>query len=432
MTNQKETSDVVALVCDYSYFASVPRALAPHFKQVYYATPIDTEFKDVDKCVIGDGQENVERMDDWLAPKNLANIDLIIFPDLDFSPLQQHLRDIGKSVWGSMAAADIELYRSGFLKLVERLGLPVAKSKTIYGVSALAEHLKSVDDQWVKVNRFRMQTETFHHQNFAHSAPKLDSLAKRFGGVKEKIVFVVQDHIETGIEIGYDGWCIDGQFPDKAFAGFELKNELYLGALLDYSALPEQVREVNAAMAPVLKECGYRNFMSTEIRVKDGVGYFIDPTMRCAGLTMEHQFANCENIADVIWHGSNGDVVQPKFVHSVAAEATLHYDNHEDDSWKVLNVPESSLDRVFLSGFCFSDGLFHFPPAPLDEVGVVIGLGGSIDESIADLKENFDVIEAEPISIRVDGFNELLESIHDAEAAGMKFSDSETPTELAV
>lgn len=424
----KETKDVVCLIADYGYFPSLAEALSHHYKKVYYYSPTETEFKDINRCVIADGLPNVERLDNFLAPERLKEIDLFVFPDLDFGSLQQHLKSLGKAVWGSMGGSDVEMSRSKFLKFVDEIGLPVAKSKVITGLTALSDYLKEHKDCWVKLNKFRAQQETFYHQDYAHTARTLEKLAYQFGSTKELITFVVQDHIETPLEIGYDGWTVDGQYPVQSFAGYELKNELYLGSLLDYSDLPEQVQQVNSALAPYLKKIGYRNFMSTEIRIKDGTPYFIDPTMRCAGLTMEHQQENCLNLGDVIWHGANGEMIIPKFKHKFAAEATLHYSG-EGSVWKTITVPDKVRQWIKLSNFCAIDGAYHFPPADLDELGVVIGLGDTVEESIEHLKSNLGELSDEPVYIHTEGFIELLDTIRSAEKEGIKFSDDPIPTE---
>ena len=92
--------------------------------------------------------------------------------------------------------------------------------------------------------------ETWYHVDYEHSLRKLESLAVVFGGVKEQITFVVQDEIKSEIELGYDGWCIDGNYPSKSFQGYEKKNELYLGTVLANDKLPEEIKFVNGEHGP--------------------------------------------------------------------------------------------------------------------------------------------------------------------------------------
>jgi hypothetical protein len=427
----KPVSDVECLILDYGYFIELGRCLAKTFKKVWYYSPDDTEFKDVHRCTLGDGVEEIERLDDWEKPENLARLDLFIFPDLGFAPKQAYLRSIGKAVWGSGDATNIELSRTAFLKWLEKMGLPFAPYKVIKGIPALWDYLGTVERKWVKINKYREQQETFFHINITHSRPILEGLAVRFGGLSDEPVFVVQDEIEPASEIGYDGWTVDGEFPVASFAGYELKNELYLGSLKRYDDLAEPVRRINEAIAPYLKQWNDRNFISTEIRLKEENGvvvpYYIDPTMRCAGLTMEHVQENCSNLAECIWQGANGILIPPEFDKPFAVEATMHYTTDMVDGWKVVHNPGHPM--IKFDHYCQKDDYCHFPPRKSNEVGVVLGLGDSVEDAIENLKENFKVMEDEPVSIEVAGFATLFDRIRKAEALGVHFSDEPLPGE---
>lgn len=230
------------------------------------------------------------------------------------------------------------------------------------------------------------------------------------------------------MECGYDGWCVDGKYPSKSFQGYEKKNELYLGSLLDAKNIPEEITFVNDKMAPVLKDYGYRNWWATEIRVANGKPYFIDPTARHPGQTGEHQWETCSNIADVIWNGAQGKLIVPEFAWNFAAEATLHYEAGIDnkaitEEWKILKIPKEVYRWFKPYHYCILDGEYHFVPNKKDEVGVVLGVGDTIQESIEHLKENIDILKELPVYANLGGFKDLLESIIEAEKNGLKFAD---------
>lgn len=423
----KRASEITACVVDYGSFFTLADKLGETYKRVLYYSPFEREFQDVKYCVIGTGFANVERCDDFMDPATLAQIDLFIFPDIAWGGLQKYLRSLGKAVWGGMGASDLELYRTRFLKTIEELGMPVAPSKTVKGLLALRDHLSTVEDKWIKVNRFRANMETWHHLDMEHSLPMLNSLAVDFGGVSEKVVFVVQDPIPNAQEVGYDGFSVDGKFPKRSFQGYEKKNELYLGSWLDEVDMPDPVTMVNEALSPLLAKIGYRNFLATEIRDD----YFIDPTMRMAGQTQEHLLETMTNLAEVIWAGANGELVEPEFSHKFAAEATLHYTPGTDD-WMVMRVPDELRKWVKPYHCCEVDGAWHFPPHMSDEVGVVLGLGNTVEEAIDSLKEHLAGLEREPVTARIEGFADLIKEIKKAQAAGMPFSDKPLPTPASV
>lgn len=430
----KTTSEVTALVIDAGTFVPLACKLAESMERVFYYSPWESEYIDLHDCVIGDGIDNIERMDEFLDPDYLKKIDLAIFPDIGYGGLQRHLRSLGIAVWGSMGASDMELYRTRFIKLLDKLGLPHVKSVTCRGLTALAAELKDTQNKWVKINRYRGNMETWHHVDWDHSQRRLEKLAVTFGGMKERVIFVVQDPIDSDeqeevIEVGYDGWSIDGQYPESSFQGYEAKNELYLGAMRQYSDLPEEVRAVNEALSPELAAYGYRNFWATEIRIKGDQAFFIDPTARMPGQTGEQLLETCENLAEVIWRGAHGELVKPVWAHEFAAEATLHYKDHEPDVWKVLRLPEDpEVRRWFkLYQFCEVDGLYHFPPSHSDELGVAIGVGDTPQEAIEHLQENLAELGDEPVCADTAQFADLINQIEAAEAEGVEFSDQPVP-----
>jgi hypothetical protein len=418
----KEIEELVTMTIDYGSFMSLAEKLGERVALSRYYSPMDEEFRDVAKCVIGTGIQTIERCDEYMDPDIIKETDLFIFPDIGYGGLQRYLRSIGKAVWGSMGASDLEIYRTRFLKMLEEVGLPVPPSKVITGVQKLTDYLKTVKDKWIKVNRFRRNMETWHHKDYEHSADMLHWLAVDFGGVADQIVFVVQDSIPDAQEIGYDGYSVDGDFPSRSFQGYEKKNELYLGTWLDAEDMPEPVIAVNKALKPVLKKYEYRNFIATELRDR----FFIDPTMRLAGQTMEHQLESCTNLPEILWFGANGELKDPEYTHKFSAEATLHYGPYTDH-WMTLTVPEEAKPWVKMYHCCEVDGVRKFPPHSSDEVGVVIGLGDTIEEAIEDLRDHLELLKDEPVTAKTNEFVDLIKEIKEAQESGVHFTSKKLP-----
>lgn len=427
----KPLEEVTCCIVDSGCFPALARCMAKATKKTYYNSEYEQEYLCIERCAIGDGCDDFERLDEYMDPDVLKTIDLFIFPDIGHAGIQRYLQSIGKLVWGSRGSTELELFRTRFLDMLKEVGLPCVQSKRIRGVDALADHLKTVKNKHIKINRYRDNMETWHHIDFEHSRSELQRLALVFGPIDP--VFVVQDAIDDEdespvIEIGFDGWSVDGDFPARTYQGYEKKNQLYLGSELAYEDLPEAVRYVNDKIAHVMAAYGHRGFMATEIRVKDGVAHFIDPTDRMAGQTMEHLLKTCRNLPEVIYQGAAGNLIEPDFSTQFAAEATLHYTGPGGDhGWKYLRVPDSILDQVALYRYCMKDGAYHFPKAKNDEVGVICGNGDSIEASVEDLKENFAEFGDEPVSIDLSGFADLVEQIDKAEDEGIEFSDQPVP-----
>jgi hypothetical protein len=415
----KATKDVVACVYDYGSFICLAEKLSESYAHVYYHSPVDREFRDVTDAVRGLGLPTIERLDDPWDAAVLKTIDLCIFPDIGFDETQAHLRSLGKAVWGSMGASAYELYRTLFLASLKKLGLPVIPSKTVIGLTALAAHLRTVERKWIKINCYRRNMETWFHLDYAHSERQLDVLAVTFGGVRDRVIFVVQDDVPDASEIGYDGWSIDGQFPVSSFQGYEKKNQLYLGRQVPRGTTPE-VEAINQALAPTLKQLGYRNFLSTEIRLADGVGYFIDPTFRMPQQTGEQLLETCGNLAEILWAGAHGELVAPQWNARCAASATLHYRGYDAHQWGTMAVPPALRRYVKLYHYCFVDDLYHFPPHPNDEIGVVLGWGDTYARAIAMLIAQYDKLKDEPVSAPIEEFETFLEEVetNEEEAPG--------------
>jgi hypothetical protein len=426
MKNSKDVSEITCTCVDFGSFISLAEKLSETYANVNYFCPIEREFRRFEDACIGRGIPGLNKIPSFMDINVIKNTDLWLFPDIGFDSEQKYLKSLGKPVFGSMGADIYERLRTLFIETVEEVGLPMVPSKTIKGVPALRDYLKTVKNKWVKINEFRDNVETWHHEDYAHSVPMLASLSVMFGDANW-VVFVVQDALDGATEIGYDGWCIDGWFPNSSFNGYESKNEAYLGAQCDYDDLPEELRTVNEKFSKVLGEYGYRNFIATEIRNLDGIPYFIDPTLRMPGQTGEQLLETMDNMPEVIWKGAQGEFVQPKWNAKFAGSATLNYKG-DCDGEKVITVSKKSKQWVKLCRYGRWGGDYHFPANPRTDTGVVIGMADTIEDTISAIKDNFNEIGDKSVSIKEESFVELLKEIKKAQDEGIKFTDQKIPS----
>jgi hypothetical protein len=427
----KEIGELTVTVVDFGSFISLAEKLAESCAQVNYHSPIEREFRNIDDAVIGYGIPKVHKIESFMEPDIVKDTDMFVFPDIGYGGEQRYLRSIGKPVWGSNGADELERLRTRFVATVKALGLPVVDSKNIRGLDNLCEYLKDQKNVWVKVNEFRDNMETWHHQDWAHSQPMLRRLYLKFAAAPDLVWFVVQAALDGATEIGYDGLNVDGWFPDSSYQGYEKKNELYLGARTHYDDLPEPVRLVNEKFSTVLQEYGFRNFFATEIRNLDGVPHFIDPTLRMPGQTGEQLLETMTNLPKVMWHGAQGKVIQPEWAADFAASATLNYKGDAEDA-KVIRVAQPAKRWVKLCRYRQDGDEYHFPANRRQDVGVVIGMADSIEDTIGAVRENFEAIGDDSLAVNLDGFKELLEDIAQAEKEGIEFTDQEVPEPASV
>lgn len=372
----------VCCVYDNGLFPELAVSLVGQFKQVYYYSSWETSFPRSSSMLIGKGIEGVERIDSiW---PYIDRIDLFAFADILHGPLQVYLRSIGKRVWGSGLAESLELHRAASKKWLRDLGLPVGPYRALQGMNELRRHLQMHDDQFVKISRSRGDMETFHAKSYELIEPRLDELEHALGAKKNITEFVVEEPIDAKTEVGFDGFTVDGQYPYRALFGVESKDAGYVGQVLPYSSLPRSVAFVNQKLSPLFKDLSYRGFWSSEIRVTaDGTPYLIDPCCRMASPPGELYLYLIANLAEVIWNGAAGDMVDPVWRYEWGAQLVLK-SSWAETGWQPIQFPERYREHVKLHYLTVIDGQHYYVPQEVKfpEIGSVVAGGKTKDQAI--------------------------------------------------
>lgn len=422
----KPVEEVTACVIDQGMFMPLAEKLGEKMAKVYYYTPWEKRFPDIRDTTIGDGVELIERENDFFKEPMFSKIDLFVFPNNLYSGMQEHLESIGKAVWGSRSGAELEMWKGQFYRTLEEIGLEVPEHEKIVGLDNLRDHLKEHEDLFIKISFYRETMDTWHHIDYAHSEGDLDRLAMKLGPFKNLITFYVIDPIKTEIEGGIDNYCIDGHWPDYAVLGYEKKDETYLATVKPFDEMPKVYTKINEAIAPILATYHYRNFFSTEIRVKGETSFFIDPTCRMPSPAGEEQLELYGNIADIIWRGAHGELVQPEITADFAAESLLHHTGF-NDQWKSLEVPREIRKWVKLYGCAEVGAVSWWPPSDEDIIGCVVGIGNTLGKVIDHMKSTVEALGNAPVKIDFSSFPSLLSQIETAEEKGIEFSDKPLP-----
>lgn len=399
------------LVWDNGLFAEIAITLAKDFGRVLYYVPWTSGFPKSNQQLIGSGIDGIERV---LSPwPFFDDVDLWVFPDVYEGELQEFLAANGKRVWGCRMGAELELDRPKSKEATKKLGIDVGPYKVVTGLDALRKHLKANDDQWVKISSTRGDMETFGSKSYEKIEPRLDELEHNLGAKKKIMQFTVEEGINDAVETGYDGYCIDGKFPKNAMTGVEVKDEAYLMKTVRWSELPEQVRSVNEKLAPALKKYGYRGFISTEVRcTKDGKAYLIDPCCRAGSPPNELYQVMMTNMAEAMWYGAEGIVIEPDFKAKWGAEVLLISD-WADSNWMQVTIPDEVRDNVKLRNFCMIDGEYYVIPqwTGSAEIGAVVALGNTPDEAIAEVKRICDLVEGHELEKPIDALDIAREQL---------------------
>lgn len=428
-----DLSNKTALVYDCGLCVELALRLAREggFGRVLYFMDWKQNLPVSAKAIVGDGFDEIERVHDFFDA--VPDTDIFIFPDVMNGDLQLHLEGLGKRVWGSRRAEKYELRRSLFKETLKEVGLPVNPYEVIVGIRALREYLKSHDDQWVKISTYRGDGETWHHKNYRLSSAKLDALQYWYGPVADRISFMVEEELETDTEVAYDGFSIHGQYPKLGIQGYEAKNEAYIATLMEYGEMPDQVRMVNEAFAPVLKRERYANMWGTEIRVLDGVGYFTDATTRFPLPPGEIELELFSNLPQIMWHGSVGDLVEIEPAAKFAAQVML-YSRWAGENWQPMDIPDDARRWVKLMISSNPDGPYVCPehkrnplPSVNEEIGSVVGLGDTIEDAIEAVGRNLEGVGGFDVDVSLEPLATCLKSIHSAEDNGMEFTPQPVP-----
>lgn len=407
----EDFSSKSCIVFDNGLFVSLAERLVGEFGKVGYHCPWESGFPDGRELVIGTGIEGVTHERNFWEAVN--DYDLFIFPDCWFGDLQEYLRSIGKRVWGAGNKSSLELARWKTKELIKSVGLPSNDAEQIHGLENLRVYLQENDDVFIKISAFRGLGETFESKNYTESKGQLDELRSKYGAMMDMIDFIVEKKIPDAEEVGYDGYCIDGEFPDSAFFGWEVKDRAYFGKLVDYDDLPDSVKEANTALSYHMD--GYRQFWSTELREKDGKGYLIDITARHASPAGETFVQAMENIAEVLWFGAAGQLVHAKWSAKFCAQIIMCSEWAEEHC-QALMFPDEVRPFVKIYNHAIIDGVDYCVPqlAKMKQVGSIVGLGNTVEEACDMAKENSKQVSGFDLDFETDGLDKAVEEMEKA------------------
>ena len=414
-------------VYDRGLFISWAELFAKTFKRVLLYSDWKEAFPVSKKFHVGDGLDNVEHIPNFWD--RIDDIDIFFFPDIIDGDLQAYLRSQGKLVWGSGKGEELEMMRYEAKQLFKKVGLPVSKFERIIGMPALREYLKKNDDLYVKLSGLRGDAETFQHIRYELSEPRLDEIEYRIGPRKGDKEFIVEEAVEPAMELGYDGWTILGGFPERSLIGLEKKNVGYVGCVRPNEDIPEQLTLVNDKLSPIFKKYDYRGYWSSEVRIKDDVGYLVDPTCRCPsppGGLMQEIYSNWP---DIIAGGAQGEIVQPKAIAKYGVIAMIGSE-WAARNWQPIHFPAEIKQWVKLANYCVIDKTHYVIPqdALLTEIGQLVGLGSTLLEAIGKVKEYSGQIEGYDVSVNLEAIPDAVEEIREGEEHGVMFSDDELPS----
>lgn len=424
----KDYQSKTACVVDNGLFVDVAIQLAKSFGKVYYDRCWVEAFPKVARIKPGQGLEDqgVIRVDNCLEV--LHETDLFVFPDLFYAPLQQHLRDLGKLVWGAGDAEELEINRGQFKKLLKRIGLPVGRYALLRGMGELREYLAEHENQYVKASLVRGDIETSFSRDYEMFEMQMDAWEHLLGASKNEVEFISEDALPDCSEIGFDGYTIDGEFPNPAWQGFEVKDAGYFGACRPYGELCKQVRYTNELFREIFKQYGYRGSYHSELRVDvEGQPFYTDITTRCGSPPMASMMIGASNWDDIIYHGAEGILINPEPTGKYLAEAMIHSKWAEED-WQPFYLDEKFQDAFAFKNLAVINGIRYAVAQHVDmPVGSVRAVGDTIEAAYAGVVEAAQHIEGYEIKVQVGALSDAVKLIKQAHDYGIDFTDDPVP-----
>jgi hypothetical protein len=407
-------------VVDNNVFTETAVTLSEHFGETYYHTPWVEAAPTSDRRMPGYGVPGLIRQNDIDFPDFRDKIDLWVFPHLYRPGLQVQLRSEGRRVWGSATAEWLELNRDEASKHFESLGLPRGKYKMIYGIDALREYLKTHDNVYIKVSVERGDFETKRSLNYAFIEPWLNNLQHTLGAKGKIAEFMVQDKIEAIAEIGYDGFNVWGQWPDRAMVGLEIKDKGYIGNVVDYANMPKAITDFTKAIAPTLEKEKYANILSTEHRIlPDKSSIMNDLCARQGSPPSELMLYMVDNWPDIMYFGAEGRLVQPEWNADWGAEVVIDSSWHDQAFWQHIQFPKEVRNQIKLHNFCVIDGEYYVLPLRESTCGVVVGKGSTMEKARDSALEACKQIVGDYLDVHETSLNDAEEEIQKLENANL-------------
>lgn len=406
---------------DNGVYTELAAKLAETFGKVYYTSPWVADYPSSYHVFLGEGFSDFERVNDiWDI---VDDVDLFVFPESHQGPLQNYLQAQGKRVWGSRNGDELELYREDAREYIESLGIPQPPYEVVKGMSALRKYIKSRDKEklWVKISRTRGDTETFSVEGYNLAKNHLDELEAEFGPMAEYRSFVVEENLPDTFDLAIDTYCIDGKYPSKSLLGHEQKDQGYIGVVKDWNEFPPNIADGYQKMSDALSQYQYRNFFAMEFRVGKSEMYLSDPCMRVGSPIFELELNMMENLAEILWEGAEGKLVDPVYKGKYGYEVLVQ-SQWVDEHPLLLEFPEKYRDQIKLRYAAqFPDGLWILPQKAGPIFGAVVAYGDSIDDCVAEVEEISNQIKGQNVEAFTGSADKLKENLKEMEAWGIQF-----------
>jgi hypothetical protein len=128
-----------------------------------------------------------------------------------------------------------------------------------------------------------------------------------------------------------------------------------------------------------------------------------------------------KNLADIIWYGSQGYLIDPIVEHKFGVEVLI-YSEWADKNWQEVQFPEKYRNNIKFRNLCVFDGKYYCVPQTvgLPEIGAVVVEADTLEEAIKEAKTIAESISGFYLEVKVESINTALEQFDQLEKLGVK------------
>jgi len=250
------------------------------------------------------------------------------------------------------------------------------------------------------------------------------NMAAKLGPMGESTVFL-WEYPQEGFEGGMDWIAVGGQYSDMALIGYEIKDSCYVSTVKPYGRISPKLRDSADAMRDWFDQVGYRNMVSTEVRItENGTAYMIDLAARFPWPPCGTQMENIINLGEVMWYAGEGVLVQPEYQFQYAVELNIIAPAVQQD-WMAVEIPDAERRWFKLHSACkFGDTYWLRSQKAHNEqsyAGTVLGQSNDFKQAVELCIDRSKLIKGQDLKVDVSDIEKAEEEIADGEAAGIPF-----------
>lgn len=324
-----------------------------------------------------------------------------------------------KSIFGSGDMAKAEQSRWGLKKILKDIDIKFSRSERIIGTDNLREYLKTNKDKFIKLSTFRGDTESFYAKDAKSVDLKIDEICRDRGPLKDKAEFIIEDTIDSDVEIGGDLIFSKDDYLKPYLYGYEVAKHFYIARCSE--ELPKLLKDGFDKLKPVLTKLDYRSCISTEIKVTSKTeSYFLDLTTRLANPLCALFNEYILNWREVVIAVGYGKKIRLDIKHKYLGAFFLN-SHCGDKNYIKIDVDEKDTDHIKFVSVCKNNGSYYSVKGT-EKIAVIIAAGNTVQEVIDTIKKYAGKVNADGLEKdSVYAMDQVTDIIKRGHAMGLEF-----------